>query len=337
MTSKCVSVIMPIYNCENELNRSISSVLDQTYSNIQLILIDDGSTDNSYKICDAYRQKDSRIELHKKENSGVSSGRNDGLDYAKGEYVTFLDADDEMKPVAIETMVNSMEKTESDMVVCSYYKEFRRNLHIPVERLDKSGKYTAKEYLCNTLKDPGHHYYGVVWNKIYRNEIIRKHNIRFDTNVNLGEDFIFNLEYISNVSSVCVIKDRLVNYSKSKSKTLSQNKSKQVSDCQWEFINRKKIYDRYVNTFKMFGVYNQFIEEINFYWVIFYVRQVHDANKEYRWDDIQKSKWLDFVENDPYIRQSLSVVPNRKINRYRRWYSLNYAVKKMAKKLGGIK
>ena len=337
MENKCVSVIMPIYNCENELNRSISSVLNQTYSNIQLILIDDGSTDNSCQICEHYRKKDSRVELHVRESSGVSSSRNYGLDCVKGEYVTFLDADDEMKSTAIETMVNTVEKTESDMVVCSYYKEFRSNFHIPVERLERCGKYTAKEYLCNTLKDPGHHYYGVVWNKIYRNEIIRKKNIRFDTNVNLGEDFIFNLEYISNVSSVCVIKDRLINYSKRKSKTLSQNKSKQISDCQWEFANRKQIYDRYVRTFEKFGIYDEYIEQINFYWVIFYVRQVHDTHKEYKWNDLQKKDWLECVENDSYIRQSLSVVPKSRIKRYRRWYCANYEVKRIAKKLGGIK
>ena len=86
LENKCVSVIMPIYNCENELNRSISSVLNQTYSNIQLILIDDGSTDNSCRICEHYRKKDSRVELHARESSGVSSSRNYGLDCVKGEY-----------------------------------------------------------------------------------------------------------------------------------------------------------------------------------------------------------------------------------------------------------
>ena len=153
----------------------------------------------------------------------------------------------------------------------------------------------------------------------------------------MGEDFIFNLEYISNVSSVCVIKDRLINYSKRKSKTLSQNKSKQISDCQWEFANRKQIYDRYVRSFERFGIYDEHIEQINFYWIIFYVRQVHDTHKEYKWNDLQKKDWLECVENDSYIRQSLSVVPKRRINRYRRWYCANYEVKRIAKKLGGIK
>ncbi len=337
MVSKCVSVIMPIYNCENELNRSISSVLNQTYSNIQLILIDDGSTDNSYKICDEYRKKDSRIELYRKENSGVSSSRNYAFDYVFGEYITFLDADDQMKSTAIETMVNAMEKTKSDMVVCSYNKEFRHNIHIHVEKLEKSGKYTAKEYICNTLKDPGHHYYGVVWNKIYRFDIIRKNNIRFDTSVNLGEDFIFNLEYLLCAQCVDVIRDRLVNYSKRKTKTLSQNKIKQISDCKLEFENRKKIYERYVDTFKKIGLYDKYIEQISFYWIIFYVRQEHDIRKEYRWDEAQKKEWLECVSNDAYIKNSLSVVPKRKIYKYRRWYFVNYAVKRIVKILGGIK
>ena len=337
MGGKCVSVIMPIFNCENELNRSISSVLKQTYSNIQLILIDDGSTDNSYKICEEYRQKDARIELYKKDNTGVSSSRNYALDYIRGEYVTFLDADDEMKIYAIETMVNSLEKSQADMVVCSYYKEFTNNIHISVEHLEKSGKYSAKEYLCNTLKDPGHHYYGVVWNKIFKTQIIQKYNIRFDTKVNLGEDFIFNLEYIYHSNAINVIDDKLVFYSKKRTKSLSHNTSKQLSDCQLEFQNRKLIYERYIKTFKSLGLYDKNIEKINFYWIIFYVRQIHDTNKEYKWDDLQKNDWIELLENDDLIKESLRIVPSRKVKKYRRWYSRNYIIKKMVKKLGGIR
>ena len=328
---------MPIYNGENELNRSIESVLSLTYENIQLILIDDGSTDSSYEICNQFKQQDKRIELFRTENCGVSSSRNLGLNHVRGEYVTFLDADDAMKDTAVATMVKSLEETDSDMVVCSYYKEFNNNIHVSVEKLEKQGRYTVEEYLCNTLKDPGHHYYGVVWNKLYKSAIIQNNKIRFDSDVNLGEDFIFNLEYLSCSRNVNVIRDKLIIYNKVNAKTLSQNKSKSLSDCKWELKNRKHIYNRYVDVFKKANLYNKYIDKINFYWIIFYIRQVHDTNKEYNWDATQKREWINCIENDDYIRQSLQIVPNKKIKRYRRWYSNNYAIKKFVKQLGGIK
>ena len=123
-----------------------------------------------------------------------------------------LDADDAMKDTAVATMVKSLEETDSDMVVCSYYKEFNNNIHVSVEKLEKQGRYTVEEYLCNTLKDPGHHYYGVVWNKLYKSIIIQNNKIRFDSDVNLGEDFIFNLEYLSCSRNVNVIRDKLIFY-----------------------------------------------------------------------------------------------------------------------------
>lgn len=335
MSGKCVSVIMPIYNGEKELNRSVKSVLEQSHTNLQLILIDDGSTDKTYDICMEFKKKDARVEVFRLKNGGVSASRNFALDYVKGDYITFLDSDDAMKKNAIATMLKNIENV--DLVVCSYYKEFNSRIRIPVERLEMLGEYSSKEYLCNTLRDPGHHYYGVVWNKMYRTDIIQSNNIRFDVEVNLGEDFIFNLSYLLCASKVKVLWNRLILYNKGKTRTLSQNKSKKLEDCIVELNNRKKIYINYAETFKKAELYEKYKQDIHFYWIIFYIRQVHDVYTEYDWSYQEKADWISDIEKDAFIKESLEIVPKRKIERYRRWYGNNYEIKRIVKKIGGIK
>ena len=115
---KCVSVIMPIYNSEKYLQRAIDSVLKQTYTNIELILVDDGSTDNSAQICDAYFNKDSRIKVIHKENGGVSTARNCGIENMQGEYCLFMDSDDILPSEHITCMIKKVVEEKCDVAFC---------------------------------------------------------------------------------------------------------------------------------------------------------------------------------------------------------------------------
>ena len=113
-----ISVIIPVYNVEKYLPECIESVLKQTHTNLEIILVDDGSPDNSPQICDEYAQKDSRIKVIHKENGGVSSARNEGLKIAKGEWISFIDADDWVEKNFCEILLNKAVKTQSDIALC---------------------------------------------------------------------------------------------------------------------------------------------------------------------------------------------------------------------------
>ena len=120
MMNKLVSIIIPVYNVEKYLAECIESVLKQTYQNIEILLIDDGSPDNSGKICDEYEEKDSRVRVIHKENGGVSSARNVGLEQANGEYITFIDSDDFVSESYIEELYIALENGNSDLAFCKY-------------------------------------------------------------------------------------------------------------------------------------------------------------------------------------------------------------------------
>lgn len=160
-----ISIIVPVYNVENYLNECLDSIIDQTYKNIEIILIDDGSKDSSGKICDEYIKKDKRIKVVHKENGGLSSARNAGLDIASGEYITFIDSDDCVSPYFIEKLYNSCIENKCDIAECDYLNFDKEPLveHHPIEIEVISKK---EKLLRGYKKDFGRTV--VVWNKIYK-------------------------------------------------------------------------------------------------------------------------------------------------------------------------
>ena len=119
---KLLSIIVPVYNVKPYLKKCVESIINQTYTNLQIILVDDGSTDGSQNICDEFAQKDSRIVVIHKENGGLSTARNMGMDKAKGEYIAFVDSDDWLEPNMYEALISQLEKHEADIVACSFYE-----------------------------------------------------------------------------------------------------------------------------------------------------------------------------------------------------------------------
>lgn len=331
-----VSVIVPIYNNASCLPRCIESIMRQTYEKLQILLIDDGSKDESGRICDDYAKRDSRIEVYHLKNSGVSNTRNYALTKIRGEYVQFVDSDDFISKNMTKIMVDELEKTNSDMVVCNYTKVFQKAA-IPNMKCDRNGVYSNKEYLCRTLSDAGHHYYGVVWNKMYRRKVIEENRLLFDEKVSLGEDFIFNIQYWLKCKSVAVIGCHFYHYNKSNDVTLSQLWNKKIEDCQRELENRKHIYRYYTEAFKVFDLYQVYKEDILFYWIVFYVRQKNSLQKEYAgWTEEERRKWKHQIENDADIRKSLQYVSERRCKWYEKKYQLEKAIKSTLKRWGGI-
>lgn len=189
----CVSVIMPIYNCAQFLNDSIGSILQQDFEDYELLLIDDGSTDDSWEICKKYMQKDDRVRAFHTENRGVSGARNLGIELAEGEYVYFVDADDTLFPNALTSLIEPMREDMSVDIVVAYYD----GTDTDVNKGDMpKGKYVIGDVLEHILKNAPTFYYGVCWNKLYRLSIIRREHLKFPQGIIWSEDMLFNMDYL---------------------------------------------------------------------------------------------------------------------------------------------
>lgn len=204
-----VSVIIPIYNGEKYISDCIESIRNQTYNNIEILLINDGSTDSTQQICENYEKEDNRIKLYNNKNSGVSYSRNFGINKATGEYILFVDCDDFIENNMIEVIVNKIH--EFDYVAVNYKKYYSE------EKIVRNVKVTDCEYNkqsflgdfwnlynCNIINSP--------CNKIFKTSVIKENNIKFRVEYNLGEDLIFNLEYIQFCEKFCVMNQYLYNY-----------------------------------------------------------------------------------------------------------------------------
>lgn len=164
-----ISVIIPVYNVEKYLHRCIDSVINQTYSNLEIILVDDGSTDTSPEICDEYKNLDERIVVIHKKNGGLSDARNVGFDISKGEYILFLDSDDWMVNNALEKMCFTMQNRKADIIVSNYYYNYDvKNIIAFVEKEDKSfnrSKAIEELLLNKEIKN-------FAWGKLYRRNVV---------------------------------------------------------------------------------------------------------------------------------------------------------------------
>ncbi len=189
-----VSVIVPVYNTEEYLPRCVESIIAQTFTDFELILINDGSTDNSGKKCDDYAKKDSRIIVIHKKNGGVSSARNKGIDIAKGEWITFVDSDDWISSDFLSSFTY-----DADLMICGI--ELFGATHtkqIPDSQLlqNTSEIYTWLSSNCHLGYVPS------PWAKIYRTSIIKTFEIKYNTSIIRGEDAIFNFDYILHCESI---------------------------------------------------------------------------------------------------------------------------------------
>ena len=184
-----VSIIIPVYNSEKYLQACLDSVLSQTFTDFEVLLVDDGSKDGSGVICDAYAAKDSRIRVLHKENGGVSSARNHGIDNARGEFIVFADSDDRMTNVYLEHLMQS----DADLVLSGVQKFGEKDtVRMPARRDDFGIDGIAVHW--NTPAEMNY-LYCYTWAKRFRTDIIRAHGIRFDESLFFSEDMCFNMRY----------------------------------------------------------------------------------------------------------------------------------------------
>ncbi|MBQ7841686.1 MAG: glycosyltransferase [Lachnospiraceae bacterium] len=216
-----VSIIVPIYNAEKYIRRCADSILNQEYTDFELLLIDDGSKDSSGVICDEYAQKDSRVRVIHKANSGVSDTRNIGIAQAKGTYLQFLDSDDWITPDATRLFVRAATDYNCDLVISDFYRVVGERLAQKGD-IEEDGVLTKEEFASHMMENPADFYYGVLWNKLYRRDIIEKYQLRMDTQISWCEDFMFNLEYIRHAEIFYALHAPIYYYVKTKGSLVSQ-------------------------------------------------------------------------------------------------------------------
>lgn len=214
-----ISIVVPVYKSEKTLAGCLDSLLAQTYTDIEVICVIDGSPDSCGDICDAYAAKDARVKSIKRENGGVSSARNRGIDEATGEYLMFVDSDDTVEPDYCEKMWKAHQETDAELVICGFHHWYvgRDVKKVP----SNPGVYKTENYGADFLKLYQEGFLNMPWNKLFKKEFAG----RFDTSLSLGEDLLFNMNYLEKCSKVAVIPDALINYiQEEKGNTLSTKK-----------------------------------------------------------------------------------------------------------------
>lgn len=203
------SIIIPVYNTEKYIEQCIRSVIDQTYNKWELIIIDDGSTDQSLSIIKEFERMDSRIRVYSQRNLGVSNARNFGIRKAKGEFIMFLDSDDYYEA----TLLSEVAKLKSDFICFGYQKCFKNRVEKIYE--EKLNLTSLNQTIINV--NTNDNISGFLWNKVFISEIIKKNNLFFDTNIHYCEDLLFVNEYINYCSSFAYLHTTLYNYRMRKS------------------------------------------------------------------------------------------------------------------------
>lgn len=188
-----ISIIVPVYNAEKYLHRCVDSILAQTFTDFELLLINDGSKDSSGAICDEYAALDSRVRVFHKENGGVSSARNMGLDNAKGEWITFVDSDDWIETNYLNQLCNI--KTKSDLYLSGYKPYLMDIKDVAYKNIEEIKSILNKHIF----------YFSNVWGKLFRSDIIKQYKIMFDKNMNYAEDTIFVFTYLQHIRSIHTI------------------------------------------------------------------------------------------------------------------------------------
>lgn len=198
MKYSLLSVIVPVYNTEPYLSRCIESILNQGSINFELLLIDDGSTDSSGAICDSYAEKDTRIRVFHKENGGVSSARNLGIDNAQGEWLYFVDSDDELLPNGLRTLVDNI-SDDVDVVMGGF--ESVNELGNVIREATESVNFrlSRKESVITLYRGHGccgYFFLGYTWQRLFRKSLVDRFNLRFDTSIAIKEDTLFVMQYV---------------------------------------------------------------------------------------------------------------------------------------------
>lgn len=248
-----LSIIIPVYNAEKYLYKCIESIINQTINDIEVILVDDGSTDESGAICEEFSQKYNNIRTFHIKNGGPSNARNYGIKKANGKYIEFIDSDDELEKDSLTFVFNDTNMF-SDLFILNAISINGKDENLirgfnegdyPIEFLLENVDITNKPWL-----------FDYIWNKIYKRDVIINNGLEFDNNIRLGEDFLFNVEYMKKINRVSVNEKILYRYF-IRNNTLSHGSAKEN-----EFNRRRVIYEAWEEIYKQNNILKQCEEKL---------------------------------------------------------------------------
>ena len=244
-----VSIIIPVYNVEKYLSQCLDSVLNQTYTDIEIICVNDGSNDGSGEILNDYVARDNRIKIINIENQGLSNARNVGFQHSKGEYVVYIDSDDWVDANTIEVALNAALERNADVVLWNYIKEYT-DLSVPVRVFEENREYKGSGFVQlyrqlvgltgKMLRKPAQcDSISTAWGKLYKASIIKNNNIQFvDTQIIGTEDLLFNAEYFRFCESAVSLSDMFNHYRKQNSESLARRYKPRLYE-QWAELQRR--------------------------------------------------------------------------------------------------
>lgn len=259
-----VSVIVPVYNVENYLKECLDSLINQTLTDIEIICVNDGSTDNSLDILEEYQSKDSRIKIITKENAGLGAGRNTGLKHIQGEYVSFIDSDDFLRLDAYEKLYENAFNNNSDLVIFKliFYNEFGQNKNTYQENRDYSKIFPSVDF--NNFAFRGDDILDEVfgetpnaWSKFYKVDFLKKYDDFYFSEGVLYEDVSFHVKTLLRADKISFLDEYLYYYRTSNSSSITSKKSSsediiKVLNETYDFLVENNLYEKYKNEFSLF-------------------------------------------------------------------------------------
>ena len=238
-----ISIIVPVYKVEQYLRRCLDSIVNQTFTDWECILVDDGSPDNSGKICDEYAEKDGRFKVFHQTNKGISATREYALHKAEGEYIQFVDSDDWIEPNMLRKMLKTSVENNADIVGCNFIEEYS------TKQNQVNVFYTSKDTF---LKDVLSNRWGVLWKLLISRKLVIDNDIHFPENVNGGEDYVFVVSCLLLCNKVVCVDNYFYHYNRFNNDSFIHTVSFQNLMYQYnatliveKILQQKSVYDRY--------------------------------------------------------------------------------------------
>lgn len=257
MHTPTISVIIPAWNADKYLDACLQSVLSQSVTDMEVIVVNDGSTDQTRQILEDFAARDPRVRPIHQQNAGASVARNTGLEQCRGEYVRFVDADDVVPAGSMERLLRSAREHRSDLVMAAYTEVLAghrslRCLHHQDEAVEREEFLRRLEKLSNSF------YYGVLWNKLFRGDIIREQKPRFTPGLHWGEDFVFVMDYLAHCQRVSYVPEPVYDYVRNPRGLVMRQFFRSIAHPIDSMKDRMTVYRAYRRLYERVGAYEQY-------------------------------------------------------------------------------
>lgn len=307
MEKPLISIIIPTYNSVKYIEETVRSVCGQTYKNIEILIIDDGSTDGTSEVCKQLVQADNRISYKKVENQGVSNARNVGINLSRGDYLMFIDSDDEIVLDMIETTLTILLKENADVVITDYEKinvfSNSSTKYITTYNGLYDGTDLKNMIVHDYFNNNPSHFHTVCWSKLFNKAVIENRNIRFDTSLKYGEDTLFIFEVMINSETIYFTKDYFPY------KYLLREESVTNKFESQEYFRRKYMISKYKSILE--PSYSNYASYAYFYAAMLAYLSLGSINFFKHYKKIRQE--LELILNDQELQESLNKIDGNQI------------------------